>query len=427
LEEESQTYRERTEEKQENFLQTLSILSEIFIVAFVAAPLFLIVTLVLVSLMGGDSLPSTRALVYAIMPAGMAGFLLLVDYFSRPFAQIETADLATERAAVSAEATTRLHESRRFRRFRWRRRWTVLRDLLANPWATIRERHPLWSLALTVPAAAGVIAALWLGGTSGVGGGKNGLVGPTIVVGVVPFLVVAVPLTVFYELERVRTARVSKRFPDTLNILASANQMGIDLTEALGLVSRWSEGALAREMRRVRNDIRWNHDVEQALLAMGNRLGVPRVMRTMKLLSKGSQSTGDLARILSIAAEETRTRHRLERRRRQEMNAYVAIVIIGFLVYLAVVGIVNANFLQPIARMSAEMGAEGGSAGGMSGLPTVSNVPVAAYRGLFFHSALVQGLGSGLIAGKLAENELLAGLKYGVALVLLTTGLFLVL
>jgi flagellar protein FlaJ len=108
------------------------------------------------------------------------------------------------------------------------------------------------------------------------------------------------------------------------------------------------------------------------------------------------------------------------------MNAYIAIVIIGFLVYLTVVAIVNANFLQPITRMTAEMGTAA-SGGAMGGLPTVSNVPVDAYREVFFHSALIQGLGSGLIAGKLAENEALAGLKYGIALVLVTTGLFVVL
>jgi flagellar protein FlaJ len=45
---------------------------------------------------------------------------------------------------------------------------------------------------------------------------------------------------------------------------------------------------------------------------------------------------------------------------------------------------------------------------------------------VFFHSALIQGIGSGLLAGKLAENNVLAGLKYGIAIVVLSTAVFVV-
>jgi flagellar protein FlaJ len=43
---------------------------------------------------------------------------------------------------------------------------------------------------------------------------------------------------------------------------------------------------------------------------------------------------------------------------------------------------------------------------------------------LFFHSALVQGLGVGLLAGKLANDDVLSGLKYSIALVALTLVVF---
>jgi flagellar protein FlaJ len=283
---------------------------------------------------------------------------------------------------------------------------------------------PLVSVILTGPVAV-ALAALAYTGTDPLFAlpGTADAVRQTINVVVLPAMVVVVPLGLFYEAERLRRRRIVKAFPDTLNILASANQMGISLTEALDLVARWSEGVIARELRKVRNDIRWNNDVEQALLAMGARLEVPRVMRTTKLIAKGSQSTSDLSRVLGIAAEETRSRHRLERQRRQEMNAYIAIVVIGFLVYLGVVVMVHHSFLQPIAELGEQ--ASDLEAGGP--LPDVGDLPVETYQMVFFHSALIQGVGSGLLAGKLAENELLAGLKYGVALVTITVAVFLLL
>jgi flagellar protein FlaJ len=234
---------------------------------------------------------------------------------------------------------------------------------------------------------------------------------------VVPFLLVTVPLSVFVELRAARQKAITERFPDTLNILASANKMGIPLPDALELVSRYQTGPVAQELRSVKNDIAWNHDVSRALLSFGARLKTPQLSRSMKLLSDGLRSSGDLARVLSIAAEDARDRARIERARRRELTAYIAVVVIGFLVYLMVIVILDASYLRPIATLD--------TGGTGQDLPlSFENIPVDLYRMLFLHSALIQAIGSGLLAGKLAENDALAGLKYAIGLVVLTMVVF---
>jgi flagellar protein FlaJ len=206
-----------------------------------------------------------------------------------------------------------------------------------------------------------------------------------------------------------------------LNILSSANSMGIRLTEAFGLVSRYSTGVLAREMRKVRNDVEWNRDLRLALLKLANRLKAPHLSRTIKLIADGGRSSGDLTRILSIAAEDTHNRARLERDRRQTMSSYIAIVVIGFLVYLMVIVLVDTAYLSQFAELAAEQGPD------TRELPvSVSSVPVETYRALFFHSVLIQGFGAGLLAGKLADNRALSGLKYSIGLTVLSVGVFLI-
>jgi flagellar protein FlaJ len=240
---------------------------------------------------------------------------------------------------------------------------------------------------------------------------------------VFPFLVIAIPLSLFHELKRRRENEVARRFPDTLNILSSANKMGIPLTDALALVSRWSEGTIAKEMETVRNDISWNHDVTAALLAFANRLKVPQLARTMKLLADGIRSSGDLSRVLSIAAEDTRNRAKMERARRRELSSYVAVVIIGFLVYLLVVVMLDASFLGPVSEVGAGQQAP---TDGQQLPVSFINVPVTIYTTVFFHSALIMGVGSGILAGKLAENDAYSGLKYGIVMVFITLIAFLV-
>jgi len=244
----------------------------------------------------------------------------------------------------------------------------------------------------------------------------------TTVVVVVPLLVVLVPISYFHEGKRRRENAIVRRFPEVLNVLSSANYMGIPFVDALGLVSRWSKGALAEDLRALRNDIEWNHDVTAALLAFGNRMHVPHLTRTVKLIAEGGRTSGDMSRILAIAAEDTRARYRIERSRRRAMGSYIAIVVIGYLVYLMVIVLVAASFLGPIA--------EAASAPAAAGVPQTSlpvsftNIPLDTYRALFYHSVLVMGVGSGLLAGKLADNAALSGLKYSIVMIVLGVAAF---
>jgi flagellar protein FlaJ len=429
LEDEAETYMDQARDEQDSFLGTLSILSEIFVVAFVAAPLFLIVTLLVISLLGGEALLQTYFLVYVGLPLGMVGFLVAVDILSKPYAE-HTERLEIEDPNFRDDWSPQVTEHPAYEQYEELKQQKARQEMLEKPLRYLKEQNPLLSLALTVPV--GLLFAGFMLLTGAVPRSFDGMLGApiwsTIWLFVVPFLVATVPLTMLYEAEHRREKRISSRFPDTLNILSSANKMGIRLVDALNLVARWSEGVLAEELRKVRNDINWNHDVERALLEFANRLRVPQVTRTMKLIAKGNHSSSDLARIISIAAEDTRNRYQIERKRRSEMGAYTAIVVIGFLVYLAVIVMLDASYLTPISELSteaAESGTQGATDAGGIDPVGVGNVPVDIYRMVFFHSALVQGIGSGLLAGKLAENDAMAGLKYSIALVVLTLGVFL--
>ncbi|PSP81666.1 pilus assembly protein [Halobacteriales archaeon QS_4_69_225] len=427
LEDEAETYMNRAQDEQEGFLETLSILAEIFIVAFVAAPLFLIVVLLVISLLGGQALLQVVFLVYAGLPLGMLGFLAAVDILAKPYAE-STETLELDREEVRAEPTDRVTSDSDYEEYERHKERAQRREKLRNPIAQIKKRNPLLSLVLTVPAAVVCVGALVATGNAPVSleGLYDAPVRGTIALFVLPFLIASVPLTLLYESGRRRKQRISERFPDTLNILSSANQMGIRLVESLNLVARWSEGVLAEELRKVRNDIAWNEDVERALLEFANRLRVPQVTRTMKLIAKGNRSSSDLSQIISIAAQDTRNRHQIERQRRSQMGAYTAIVIIGVLVFLGVIAVLDIAYLGRIAQLEAVESAPEQASGPGAALGSVANLRIGLYRAVFFHSVLIQGIGSGLLAGKLAENEVLGGLKYSIVLVILSTIVFLV-
>ena len=421
LRDESQKYMEEARSEQESFLETLSTLAEVFIVGFVAAPLFVVVTLLMLSFLGAGTIVPLLVVVYAVVPLGMAMFLVVVSTLSEPYKQPGHELEVDERHDHTLTAGVRHHPN--YEQFRHIRRRERVKAALTHPTDRLL-RQPQYSLLLTVPVAIALPVLFVRAGL--VGASVDAVLAEpfrtTAALFVVPFLVCAVPLSAFHEYSRHRKRSVAKRLPDALDILASANQMGVRLSEGLGLVSRNVTGPLAVELRHVRNDIEWNNDIRHALRSLADRVEVPQLTRTCKILAEGSRSTGDLYKVLNIAAEDTRHRYRLERDRQQKLNAYTAIVVVGFLVYLAVVVIIDQSFLGPVVQQVADAGA---------GSETVTQSPIAirgaaidTYHALFFHSALVQAVGTGLIVGKLTDNRSLSGLKWSVGLVLVALAVF---
>jgi flagellar protein FlaJ len=314
------------------------------------------------------------------------------------------------------DLTTETYRNRQRALYLRRRRRQQLLESLRTPLSSFHET-PVNSVAVTIPLAAAAVAVV-LTSTEFAYTRETFLADPLVATAwlvVLPFLVVTVPLTIFVERQNARQNRISRSFPDTLNALSSANRMGVGTTDALELVAKWSSGPIGRELRMVRNDIQWNHDTARALRAFADRLHVPQLSRSMKLVAEGMQSSSDLAKVLRIAAEDTRNRFRIEQQRRRELSSYVAVVVIGYLVYLLVVALLTTSYLEPVQAASE---AAGPAAPDAPQAPvSLTTLPVAAYELLFIHSAIIQAVGSGLIAGKLVENRALSGLKYSVGLV----------
>jgi flagellar protein FlaJ len=420
LEDQADNYTEAAKEEQEGFLETLSVLSEVFIVGFVAAPLFLVVTLMVISFLGGSTLLQMAALIYVGLPLGMLAFLLLIDLLSAPYVQPD--DVQLEERRERPIDTSDVADDERYLAYQRGKRSEQLVAFARDPLAALR-RSPVLTLVFTGPASVAFVLGMVLRGT--VTPSVDALlvdpVTVTTLLFVLPALIVAMPLSYYHERKRRRENLLAARFPDTLNVLSSANHMGIPLVDALDMVARWSKGSLADEIRVVRNDVRWNHDLTDALLGLGNRLNVPHISRTIKLVAEGGRSSGDMSRILAIAAEDTRTRHRIERARHRAMSSYLAIVMIGFLVYLLVIVLIDASFLGAIAEATATAPEDTPTGAGVVGF---TNVPLDTYRALFFHSVIVMAAGAGLLAGKLGSNDTLSGLKYSIGLTMVALATF---
>lgn len=427
LEDEIDEQAELALQQQETFIERLGLLSEVFIAAFVAGPLFLIITLLVIGLLGGISVLEIVVVIYVVLPLSAAGFFLLVDLVAQPRQLTPAASADTSRRAnshnVVGPTTTdsSLDDDPRYQAYQQTNFRTRVRKRLLNTVGYV-TRQPAYGFVLTVPLGmlfgAGVVLASVVRPTA-----TEIVARPmwtTVWLAILPSLIATGPVSLLYERNRRRERAVIDQFPDVLETLANANRMGVPLTAAFKQVSSSGTGPLRDELTTVRNDIVWNRNPSKAFRRLADRLPIPRVAPTLTIVARGNRVSSELHEVLGIAGDELRIYARQESARRNEVSPYLAIVFIGSLVYLFVIVVLNASFLGPMAETAVPDTDQAAMA------PATLSIDVDVYRTVFFHSALIQGIVAGLIGGKLTENSLLSGLKYAIALTVLITGVFFV-
>lgn len=122
--------------------------------------------------------------------------------------------------------------------------------------------------------------------------------------------------------------------------------------------------------------------------------------------------------VLGAASDDAREIKNILWERKSQMGIYAMIIYIAFFVFIAVVAILNAQFIPQLAAATGAVA--GTSVGGL----TFGVIDVDAYQRLFFHASLIQGIGGGLVSGVMTDGHPMAGLKHSFIMVLIGYVLF---
>jgi flagellar protein FlaJ len=196
--------------------------------------------------------------------------------------------------------------------------------------------------------------------------------------------------------------------------MAGINRVGLSVAQAIGILVKTNLGLLSYEIRRIKRDMDWGVNFTEALMRFEQRISTPSIARTVTLITKASEMSGQIGEVLAIAASDAKMSETLKKERLGEMFIYTAIVYLAFLVFLFVVGVLTTQFLPVLSHI----GTPGLSSAGM--LSGIGSVPVKSLDRLLYHACLVQALFSGLIAGQMGESSISAGVKHSCVLLIIT-------
>jgi len=427
----SESYLLKSQTDQKGFLETLGLLAESYVTAFVAGPLFIIIMGVMMAVMGSGTTTMIYAVIYGVLPVGSVMFVVMISIITP--SEMGEPELLPTRAALKhdlpqvpdnlqqqfdengeliEESDEKVKQRQYYEGFIKSKKELNLKKMLKNPLAPMFA-NPLVSAAATVPLALLVLMIPFVLN-------MHSIVTPAQLVEfiddklVLALFIVLIPLAIFHEIKNMKKKKIENNFPDMLKKLASTNETGMTLRDSIHLMAKSDTNALSKEIKKIWNDITWGLDINDSLIRFANRLRTQVITRSLSLITKANDSSGDIGEVLIVAARDAASEQAMRRERSMSMMIYIVIIYISFLVFVGVIFVISTTFLTEMAAAGEKMAASG-SSGGFLG-----SFDLDAYTQLFKHAALIQGLSSGLMAGAMGEGSVMSGLKHSI--IMMTIG-----
>ena len=398
----SSHYIEERERYHEIFLNSMGVLAEIYVSVFVVAPLFALIIFVVMGMLGEEIERLMMAMVYIYIPAGGLAFLWLV-YSMIKGEKVEWT--AEKLRPITIKA--RVLEAGREPAFR------IKKGLVASILRTlVRLRRtlnlslflykPEYLLYLTLPISLALLVF-----------GFNRLRLETILVAL--FAINAFPYTIANEIRSFRVRRLENELPEFLKQLASLNESGLTIVAALRVLSTTNLGALTSEVINIRKDIEWGRLVTEALQRFEARVGSAVVSKVVSILIKALESTDNIKAALFTAATDAEMYLEFRKRMSNEMFVYTIIVYMTFAVFLFTIVVLSENFISIFTKIETPQTFTGAS----FTLPDVEML-----TRLFYHTTILNGFFSGLVAGVMGSGSIRAGVKHSLFMVVTSLVVF---
>lgn len=313
---------------------------------------------------------------------------------------------------MSEEIEKSNEEEKRLRKEFKKYKKTSLLDLFFKSPISVIKKEPLYSFLVTTPI--GIIFAII--GSFFLVTENFWLIDDVLLFSV---LIIITPPGILTYLRTRRIKKIEQEFPDFLRDVAESNSSGMTLTRAVQTAAQGSYGPLTPEIVKMSDQISWGISFNEALKRFSDRIKTPLIKRSISLITEAERAGGDVTEILNAASKDAREIKNLEAERKSNMAMYVVIIYVSFFVFLAVILILYNSFIPVMARASSATSGGGATGGLISG-----SFDPDLYKRVFFHASTIQGFASGLVAGKMGEGRLDAGLKHSFVLSMISYLIF---
>lgn len=384
----------------DSYIDFLGIMAEVYLAIFVLLPLFLLIVLVVMQLIGENVINLYRIAMALVLPLATISFIFLIRS-SLPIPKVRVGEILEEpeKPIIGVKSTKAMS----FRINKVKRTLGRIKKIILHPFKertiyTLKFRYTTFHFAL-IGVITFTISSRFLNLERSI---------------ILAVSAVVIPLIVLVEL-RTRTIRkIEERVPDMFRELSVLNEAGLNILEALRVLSTSETGIMSREISIVRRRIEWGTTIHKAFNIFGSRVKSDVIMKIIPIISKALEVSPSFKDAFVTVARFADAEVRFAKRIRNYMFTYIVITYMSIFIFLFVVYIVITSFFS---AFSVNVTA--------TAIPFVLNVE--GIKEVFFQISILVGLLSGIIAGVIGEGRIESGLKHSYVFLMATYMVFRVL
>lgn len=394
----SESYREIARQQLDALLQFLEMIAEVYVTAFVAGPIAIMIMLVAQNLSGQNTMGNIMPIMMIFLPLG-AIILIVILYILLPpdnlgIASREIRDSEYGTDLLDAETHTE-PDAEFIKQINARKKIIRYLDIL---------RHPIkfFISDYTIPGIIGVLLASlvcvsWITGTFA-------KIFPSMTMEVLMCVIIiaaALPLMTAYEIRRRYVTKVEKQLPEFLREIADMRDIGMTLQGAVSMISGNKTGVLSSEIKIVTKELSYGAHLSNALVRMEERIGLVSVKRAISLLVKASEVTDYVREILTIAISDLEHYIKMKSKRLNVSFVYLAVIYLSYGIYLYSAYQMNVAFISSFSSFDITF-------------------DLTSNKTDMFHIGIILAFFSGIMAGQMSSNSVLCGLKHSIIMLIAT-------
>jgi len=272
----------------------------------------------------------------------------------------------------------------------------------------------------------------------GVLSGDIGIMGNLMLIAVI----IAVVPIFWYQYSSYTWVRgIETQFPNLVRDLADSRRSGMSFPESIKIATRANYGKLSAEVMHMHNKLSWGIPFIRVLEIFGERVKRSKLItEAVTIIKESYKSGGDIASTLDSISQDMVLLKDAEAERVSIVRQHVMIMYGIFFMFVGI-SIMIIFVMVPMIQTqpSASTGTFGFAfsdpcegisifpcnlfylVGGLLGVPEgIANY----YISLFFFVVVIQGIFTGLIAGQLGENSVVAGSKHSLIMAFAGIGIF---
>ena len=222
--------------------------------------------------------------------------------------------------------------------------------------------------------------------------------------GFLSLLLVIGPFGFYNHVKAKKKKEIQERLPDFLNSTANSLSSGMTVFDAIKVSSKGSYGSLTPDIKKMNAELSWRIPIKKVFTNFADRMKSPLIKRAVITINRGLSMGGNTPKIFKAVSKELTQVNEVKEQRIANMSMYTVVIMMCFFVFLAIMLILNNTLFSYFFDIQEQQ------TGSMEGFVSAID-PQRLYYALYSF-VFVQGIGSGILGGYMMDGNLSSGVRY---------------